>query len=221
MKKTIPGFPSISLFGSKVHRFFNLLCLQNRDLLYRQMLTHWDKPEDVLVNGKEPQSLLQLANYKVDYKDFRDEMMFKDYLTYLPDDLLVKVDRAAMAVSLETRVPLIDYRLVELALSIPASRKVKGSKGKMPLRSILYDAMPKSFVDRPKQGFSAPIGQWLRTDLRDWAEDLLSEKKLEEYGIFNSRVVRQTWDEHLSGSKNRQYHLWDVLTLQAWMENNH
>ena len=220
LKKIIPGFPTISLFGSKVHRFFNLLCLQNRDLLYRQMLTHWDNPEDVLLSGTEPQSLLQLADYKVNYKDFRDEMMYQDYQTYLPDDLLVKVDRAAMAVSLETRVPLIDYRLVELALSIPAARKVKGSKGKMPLRNILYDAMPKSFVDRPKQGFSVPVGQWLRNDLRDWAEDLLSEKKLEEYGVFNSKLIRQTWDEHLSGRKNRQYHLWDVLTLQSWMEES-
>lgn len=218
ISKVLPGIPVIPLFGAKAQRFFKLLCLQNRDLLYQTMVSHWENPTEIIPGSNEPLSLLQMEQYNLNFKDFREQMMYQDLITYLPDDLLTKVDRASMAVSLEARVPLIDYRLAELGLSIPANYKYKNGKSKLPLRNILYESIPKSLVDRPKQGFAVPVGEWLRSELREWAEDLLSERKLQDYGVFDYKNVKTTWDEHLSGRKNRQYLLWDVLSAQAWLE---
>ena len=141
-----------------------------------------------------------------------------DTLTYLPDDILVKVDRAAMANSLETRVPFLDHRLIEFAWQIPLSNKINDEKSKIILREILYKYVPKELIERPKMGFGVPISEWLRGPLKNWAENLISEEKIKKDNLLNYDIIKKKWDEHQSGRRNWQYHLWDVLMFQSWYE---
>ena len=143
-------------------------------------------------------------------------MMAQDSLTYLPDDILVKVDRAAMANSLEGRIPFLDHRLIELSWHMPLSKKIREGKGKWLLRSLLYDYVPKQLVDRPKAGFAVPLAKWLRGDLREWAESLLDEQALNATGLFDAKKLRAVWQAHLSGQHDYQYQLWGPLMLLAW-----
>jgi asparagine synthase (glutamine-hydrolysing) len=145
-------------------------------------------------------------------------MMLLDALTYLPDDILCKVDRAAMGVSLETRAPFLDCRVVELALRLPLRMKIRDGQGKRILRQILYKHVPRSLLERPKQGFGIPLAEWLRGLLRDWAESLLDAGRLRQEGYFHPAPVRLRWQEHLSGRHNWEYSLWSVLMFQAWLE---
>jgi len=138
-------------------------------------------------------------------------------LTYLPDDILAKVDRASMAVSLETRVPFLDHRVAELAARIPLSLKVRGGKGKHILRELLYGSVPRELVERPKAGFGIPVGEWIKGPLRPWAEDLLSRASLERDGLLDPAIVRRRWQQHLSGQRDSTPALWAVLMLQAWL----
>jgi asparagine synthase (glutamine-hydrolysing) len=145
--------------------------------------------------------------------------MYRDTMTYLPDDILCKVDRAAMGTSLETRVPFLDHRIVELAWRLPLDMKLRGNSGKWCLREILYKHVPKHLIERPKAGFAIPIGAWLRGPLRDWAEAHLDQRRLLSEGYFHAAPIRQRWAEHLDGSKDHTPALWSVLMFQAWLEH--
>ena len=143
-------------------------------------------------------------------------MMVQDMRSYLPDDILCKVDRAAMGVSLETRTPFLDPDVIALAARLPMATKIRDGQGKWALRQVLYQHVPREMIERPKAGFAIPIGIWLRGPLRDWAEELLSHERLEKDGFFDPEIIRQTWVEHLSGRRDWTTRLWAILMFQAW-----
>jgi asparagine synthase (glutamine-hydrolysing) len=145
-------------------------------------------------------------------------MMYLDAVTYLPDDVLAKVDRAAMAVSLETRVPFLDHRVVQFAWRLPVSMKVRNGRGKWLLRHVLYRYVPRELIERPKQGFAVPVGDWIRGPLREWTEELLDERRLRDAGYLDPTPVRTVWREHLAGARNAHFPLWGVLMFEAWRE---
>lgn len=202
--------------GNDIVKLAGVLSVDNSSSLYRHFVSHWEQPGTVVINGNEPPTLV--TNPPLALNSIVEQMMALDTLSYLPDDILVKVDRAAMGVSLETRVPLLDHRVAEFAWRLPLNMKIRKGQGKWILRQVLYKYVPKDLIERPKMGFSVPIDSWLRGPLRDWAESLLDESRLRQEGFFNPEPIRQRWKEHLSGRRNWQYHLWDILMFQAWLE---
>ncbi len=208
------------LLGDKLHKGAMLLSSQTADELYRDLISHWRDPAALVIGGVESPTLLSGLTPELLGLNRIQRMMALDMLTYLPDDILVKVDRAAMGVSLETRVPFLDHRVVEFAWRLPQSMKMRDSQSKWALRQVLYRHLPKELIERPKMGFGIPLHHWLRSSLRDWAESLLDEKRLQREGYFYPAAIRQKWAEHLSGQRNWSYLLWDVLMFQAWLEEN-
>lgn len=206
--------------GDKLHKLAGILGSGGQDAIYRQLLSHWQEPASMVIGGFEPMTSLTDPNKASNLENFVERMMLLDATSYLPDDILVKVDRAAMGVSLETRVPMLDHRLVEFAWCLPFHMKVRQGEGKWLLRQVLNRHVPMELFDRPKMGFGVPIDHWLRGPLRNWAEDLLSETRLRREGFFDPAPIRQKWTEHLHGKNNWQYLLWDVLMFQAWFEHN-
>lgn len=203
--------------GDKLHKAAEILAVRAPAEIYLGLVSHWRRPEQLIPASQEPTTLLADPAHWAKLPDFEHRMMLMDTVTYLPDDILAKLDRAAMAVSLEARVPLLDHRVVEFAWSLPLEMKIRRGQGKWLLRQVLYRHVPQALVERPKMGFGVPIGHWLRGPLRAWAEDLLSESRLQREGFFRPVPVRQKWKEHLSGKRNWQYHLWDILMFQAWL----
>ena len=212
---------SIPRAGDKLHKGAALLESRSVTDLYRGMVSHWADPSVVVLGSVEPQTTLTGSSPALAGLGDVERMMALDLLTYLPDDILVKVDRAAMGVSLETRVPMLDHRVVEFAWSLPLTYKLRDGVTKWPLRQVLYRHVPRELVERPKMGFGVPIDLWLRGSLRDWAETLLEEPRLRREGFFDPVPIRRKWEEHLSGKRNWQYHIWDVLMFQAWLEEQH
>lgn len=186
---------------------------------YRRAVSHQWADKQIVLGARPINTCFEhLAGSLVAFAP-QERMMLLDSLGYLPGDILTKVDRASMAVSLEARVPLLDHRLVEFAWRLPLEMKIKNGQGKWPLRQVLYKYVPKEMMERPKQGFGVPIGQWLQGPLRDWAEHLLDERVLFERGYVSSLVVRQMWAEHISGKRCWQSQLWNVLMFQSWMNH--
>ena len=204
--------------GDKLHKGAALLGCRSAADLYRGMVSHWADPASVVLGASEPDSVSSSVALGLAGLNDVERMMALDMLSYLPDDILVKVDRAAMAVSLESRVPFLDHRVVEFAWSLPLDYKLRNGLTKWPLRQVLYRHVPRELIQRPKMGFGVPIDRWLRGPLREWAESLLSESRLRQQGYFHPAPIRRKWAEHLSGQRNWQYHLWDVLMFQAWLE---
>jgi asparagine synthase (glutamine-hydrolysing) len=188
------------------------------DNFYRLVISHWPEPE-TMVPGAAPRRFIaddpRVASI---VGDPIERMQYLDSVTYLPDDILTKVDRASMAVSLEARVPLIDHRVVAFSWQLKPEWKARPGRSKYLLRRVLDRYVPRSLIERPKMGFAVPIDSWLRGPLKDWAENLLDEGRLKREGILSPAPIRQKWQEHLSGKRNWQYLLWDVLMFQAWKE---
>jgi asparagine synthase (glutamine-hydrolysing) len=215
----LPPSMRLSDPGQKIHKAANVLSAASIDELYRGVVSHWD-PATLLRVGAEPETLL--TGLRPDLKGLVDieRMMALDAITYLPGDILVKVDRAAMGVSLETRVPLLDHRVVEWAWQVPLGYKLRDGTGKWLLRQVLYRHVPRELIERPKMGFGIPIDAWLRGPLRDWAASLLEPRRIAEQGIFDAAVLQRSWDDHLSGRGNHAYRLWDVLMFQSWFDTH-
>ncbi len=213
--RALPGNRFATLTGDRLHKGAGVLTSHGEANLYRNLVSHWN-PSDLLSDCTEPGTVL--TEPWPELPSLIEQMMALDLVSYLPGDILTKVDRAAMSVSLETRVPLLDHRLVEFAWQLPMKYKIRNGQGKWLLRQVLYNYVPRELIDRPKMGFGVPIDRWLRGPLRDWAESLLDESRLRNEGYFNPKPIRQKWAEHLSGRRNWQYLLWDVLMFQAWNE---
>ena len=214
----LPNIFKQRLPGDKLHKLADILASFSNDDLYLGLVSHWRRPEDLILNSQEPKTILRDETVKKKIPNFVDRMMFFDLTTYLPDDILTKLDRASMSVSLEARVPILDHRIVEFSRRLPSSLKIGKKENRWLLRQVLYKYVPKELIERPKMGFGIPLDAWLRGPLRDWAEDLLDEKKIKRDGFLNPEPIKKLWREHLSGRRNWQYLLWDVLMFQDWKQ---
>ncbi|MBU4414024.1 MAG: asparagine synthase (glutamine-hydrolyzing) [Proteobacteria bacterium] len=206
--------------GNKIYKLAEILSVRSQEELYRRLLSTWQNPASIVIDSQEQNSLPFDDIHQSSLFSFMNLMMFMDTITYLPDDILVKVDRASMGVSLESRAPYLNHHIVEFAWRLPLAMKVRNRQGKWLLRQLLYRYVPKELIERPKMGFGIPIGTFLKGALRPWAEALLDERRLQREGFFRPEAIRKKWIEHLSGRRNWQYDLWAVLMFQAWKESN-
>jgi asparagine synthase (glutamine-hydrolysing) len=215
----VPALGRLPNPGQKIHKGAAVLASGSAAELYRGMVSHWRDPAEIVIGGSESGNWAwNLPGWPGRLTDV-ERMMATDLVTYLPDDILVKVDRAAMAVSLESRVPLLDHRVVELAWSMPLSMKIRNGTTKWALREVLYRYVPRALIERPKMGFGLPIDSWLRGPMKAWAEELLDERRLRKEGFFDPAPIRSMWELHQSGKADVQYLLWDALMFQAWLES--
>jgi asparagine synthase (glutamine-hydrolysing) len=204
--------------GDKLHKMAEILAVRSPEEIYLGLVSHWKQPKDVVIGGSELPTVITDQIQGDRLSDLESRMMYLDQVTYLPGDILVKVDRAAMGVSLETRVPFLDHRVVEFAWRLPLHLKIREGQGKWILRQVVNRYVPKALIERPKMGFGVPIDAWLRGPLKDWAEALLDGSRLRREGFFNPAPIREKWVEHLTGRRNWAYYLWDILMFQAWHE---
>lgn len=211
MRQRVPGY--------KLHKIASLMDSPNPMGMYARMASHWFEPEKVVSGAGHQAPLHMIDSQWLELPDFESQAMYLDTLTYLPNDILVKVDRATMAYSLEGRIPFLDHRVVEFAWRLPLHMKVRPNHGKWILRQVLYKYVPPQLIERPKMGFGIPLGDWLRGPLRHWAEALLNANELRQQGFFDALAIRKIWQEHLAGRGTWQYHLWDILMFQLWLQH--
>ena len=228
LAKAMKMYPTLEVFGkvllpklgtySKsglIDGYAEVLANCSAEEVYRLSVSHWGKPEDLVLGATEP----QMARWDAADIPFEiQKAMYLDTVTYLPGDILTKVDRASMGVSLETRCPFLDYRVFEYAWRMPYHTKVRDGLGKLPLRMLLERYLPDVNFDRPKMGFAVPIDRWLRGPLREWAEALLSEDRIRKEGYFDTPAIRSIWDDHIKGKQDWSVHLWGILMFQSWLK---
>ena len=210
----------INMPGDRLHKLGNLLKTSSYEDTYNNFISTWNNPKDVLINNK---LLTGSESYWKDFdfiKDHKMRMMILDILNYLPNDILCKLDRAAMSNSLETRVPFLDINVINFSMNLPLNMKIRNNKGKWIVRKLLNKYVPKKLFDRPKMGFGIPIDNWLRHDLKEWASDLINQKNGINHDYFDRNTIKMMWNEHLSGKNNWQYHLWNILSFDSWYIKN-
>jgi asparagine synthase (glutamine-hydrolysing) len=207
--------------GDTVRKLAKATAATDLDGMYRRLVTEWPHAASLVRGASHASTKLDDAKLAAGVPEPEQRMMLLDTLTYLPDDILTKVDRAAMSVSLETRVPFLDHRVVELAWRLPLDMKIRNGQSKWALRQVLYKYVPRKLIERPKAGFAIPLDEWLRGPLRDWAESLLNEGRLQSEGYFHPEPIRAKWAEHLRGRHDHTASLWTVLMFQAWLETTH
>ncbi len=205
--------------GLRLKNLAELLPADSVETMYRGIVMHWDVPDSLVIGASEPPTTFTDRAQWGSLSGALQRMMYTDLMTYLPDNILVKVDRASMGVSLEARVPLLDYRVAEFAWQLPVSMKIRAGRGKWILRQVLSRYVPPTLTDRPKMGFTVPINAWLRGSLKEWGEALLDRKRLRDQGFLNPDLIRGKWGEHQSGKVDWHTDLWGVLMFQAWLDS--
>jgi asparagine synthase (glutamine-hydrolysing) len=214
----IPEKFHIANAGDKAQKLARVFSATSMETIYYQLVSHWNNSTQIVIGGAEPPNLKIESMIGDQFPEFEHRMMYCDAITYLPDDILVKVDRAAMGVSLEMRIPFLDHRVVEFAWQLPLSMKIRNGRGKRILRRILQKYVPYELIDRPKMGFAIPLDFWLRGPLRAWSESLIEESRLKREGFLNPEPIQKKWQEFITGKRSWQYLIWDVLMFQAWRE---
>jgi asparagine synthase (glutamine-hydrolysing) len=219
-KPALPRRYQLTIPGEKARKLADVIALKDGHAFYRQLTGFWTDPANLVIGDGQPMTGSKGLEPWQNCGNIEQSMMSMDARTYLPDDILTKIDRAAMAVGLETRVPMLDHRVFELAWRMPLDYKIRNGQGKWLLRQVLYRHVPRELIERPKMGFGVPLDAWLRGPLRAWAEGLLDESRLTAEGFLHPEPIRRLWAEHLRGKRNWQYHLWNVLMFQAWLEQS-
>ena len=207
--------------GEKIHKLGGLLTVAEPEAVYERLVSQWKQPDGIVLGGREPIGVFSDSTLQTSLPNFTERMMLLDLITYLPDDILTKVDRASMNVSLEVRAPLLDHRIVEWAWRLPLDFRRRNGIGKWLLRQVLHRYVPRQLVERPKMGFGVPIDRWLRGPLRDWAESLLDERRLRSEGLLRPEPIRRAWAVHLAGHQSEHYRLWPILMFEAWRDAWH
>ena len=216
---SLPYFKKYKNHGYKV-KAMNILQNKSFSELYFILCSHWQNPSKVVINSKEPDTVHNKFNSDISNLSNFHKMMYIDQLTYMPNDILVKLDRASMASSLETRIPFLNHKLIEYTWKIPNKFKFRNGKTKWILRKILKNYVPENLINRPKMGFGIPLNEWLCGPLRDWAENLLNETKLSQEGFLDKELVREKWKDFITNKSSWQYDLWNILMFQAWLDKN-
>ena len=216
LARVIPAGKRPRMLGDKMHKLATVFRQSDEDTIYRRLVSQWPDPSAFISQGEE--SVSESWRTAKELSDFTERMAYLDTVTYLPDDILTKVDRASMSVSLEVRVPLLDHRLIEFAWTLPKRMRIRGSTTKWLLRQVCYRHVPQNLIDRPKMGFAIPLDEWLRGPLYEWAEGQFDEKRLADDGLFEPAAVRHAWENFLDGKGNYQHGIWGLLQAQAWLE---
>jgi asparagine synthase (glutamine-hydrolysing) len=216
LQSLVPRRYGSSPIAGRIHRLARLIDAGGEERVFQGIVGQWPEPERLVRGVTHEDDPIWTGELSHQFPDTTRRFQMLDTLTYLPGDILVKVDRASMGVALEARAPLLDHRVVEYTFGLPCEMLVRNGETKWLLRQVLYDHVPRALVNRPKTGFMMPIDHWLRGPLRDWAEDLLDSRRMEETGILDPTLIRKTWEQHLSGQINWQYRLWCVLMFEAW-----